>query len=203
MEIDRMLMMTIERDAKEEHVQRAGISAAMILCNSALSYHDPDVGVEIVYRFDFQLGLKGARRWQERGSHQSFSVVLPEDEYSSRTSGSIALFLDAPVADSVGNCDTTYTVRIGIYKQRYRKNGPDNTHHTEHVRIWSDYLVLTTKPKSCGFRYSWASEPAIFFRDAATLISGGRMDAIVPVPAKARGVLGSKATLRFEITNSI
>jgi len=198
-----MFMMTTERDAKEEHVQRAGISAAMILCNSALNYQDPDDGVEVVYRFDFQLGLKGARRFQERGSPHSFSVLLPEDEYSSRRFGNIALFLDVPVADSIGNCDTTYTVRIGIYKQRYRRNGSDNTNHTEHVRIWSDYLVLTTKPESCGFRYSWASEPAIFFRDAATMISGDRMDAIVPVPAKARGVLGSKAMLRFEITNSI
>ncbi len=194
---------SVERDGKKEHISRAGVSAAMILCNSALNYQDPDDGVEVVYRFNFQLGVKGARRWHERGSQQSFSVLLPVEEYNSRTSGNIALFLDVPLADSLDSRDTTYTIRMGIYKQRYRRNGSDNTDHTEHLRIWSDYLVLTTEPKSCGFRYSWASEPAIFFRDAATVISGGRMDAIVPVPAKAHVVLGPKAMLRFEITKSI
>ena len=48
-------------------------------------------------------------------------------------------------------------------------------------RVWSDYLVLTTMPKSCASLYSWASEPATSFRDAATLVSGDRMEAIVPV----------------------
>ena len=67
------------------------------------------------------------------------------------------------------------------------------------VRVWSDYLVLTTMPKSCASLYSWASEPATSFRDAATLVSGDGMEAIVPVASKARGVLGSKAILRFEM----
>ena len=91
--------------------------------------------------------------------------------------------------------DTTYTIRVGSIQTALSKKRLYGNRSYGPVPVWSDYLVLTTMPKSCGFLYSWASEPATFFRDAATVVSGDRMDAIVPVPAKARVVLGSKAML--------
>jgi hypothetical protein len=200
METDHMFTST-DVPGKKHHIGPAGVRATMILCNSALDYNDPDEDVEVTYRFDFRVALKGIRPWHERGLQGCFSIALGGEDYHSLNSAGNPMFVDVPIGDPSGSRDTTYRIRVGIYKQRYRRNRSVGIDHTDHVPVWSDYLVLTTMPKSCASLYSWASEPATSFRDAATLVRGDRMDAIVPVPWKARGVMGSKAILRFEMTN--
>lgn len=191
-----------EEVENEEYVQRAGGQAAMILCNAAPNYRDPDLNVRVAYRFDFQVALKGARPWHDRGLHRSFSVSMNEDDESSLPGG-LPLFTYFPASEAGRDDDTTYRIRVGVYKQRYRRNTSMFGEHTEHVPVWSDYLVLTMMPKSCAAIYSWASEPAPSFREAAALLSGDRMDTIIPLPGRARGALGSRAVLRFEMTSWI
>jgi hypothetical protein len=190
-----------EEEEKEECVQRAVRRAAMILCDSALSYQDPDEDVEVAYRFDFQVALKGGRPWHERGLHQKFSSSLNERDGLRRSDG-LPLFSDFPAADDGWDHGTTYRIRVGVYKQRNRRNNSAFGDHTEHVPVWSDYLVLTLMPNSGAANYSWASESAASFREAATMLSVDGIEVIIPVPGRAYGALGTKASLRFQVASS-
>jgi hypothetical protein len=97
-----------------------------------------------------------------------------------------------------------YMLRLGLYRQVYKKGVLFTADHLEHLPLWSDYLILDLKPvenrdELYEVKHSWASadlepnQPMTF--DA---ISETQADSHVDLPERGRNYLGSKARMKFQ-----
>ena len=201
----------VNSDEGYQNLQRflfGDVRVKMVLCDFELDYSAPD-DTEISYQFELQVAIKGLPiLMHERSINHLCPVSLNLEEYQRQAAKGLPLFTNFLMASTRADGVITYMLRIGVYKQSYRRGIFLFGEHIERLPVWSDYLVVSAKPSASGdgpyyeALYSWASDsidPGVPFEQQQA--SPTQLDAIVRLPARAQPVLGSKARIRFETTD--
>jgi hypothetical protein len=201
----------VNSDEGYQNLQRflfGDVRVKMVLCDFTLDYSAPG-DTEVTYQFELQVAIKGLPvLMHERSITHLCPVSVNQQEYQRQARVGLPLFTNFLMGSSRADGVITYMLRLGVYKQSYRRGVFIFGEHMERLPVWSDYVVVSAKPSPSGDGpyydaiYSWASDSIEPNKPVdLQLISDRQLDALIPLPPRARSVLGPNARLRFETTD--
>jgi hypothetical protein len=180
-----------------------------VLCDFDLNFETGGQG-EISYQLEIDVAIRGLPVVMHERSQARFSAVsLNQEQFlEQKAKGGLPLFTSFLMSRNARNGTMRYMVRLAVFEQRFRRRFLIFGEHIERLPLWSDHLVVELRARPAGSDpkydafYSWASER----REPETkmdleVISPIRKDASIPLPARARAVLGNSAKIRFEASD--
>jgi pimeloyl-ACP methyl ester carboxylesterase len=159
------------------------------------------------YLFEVQVAIRGLIvLLHERSLTHLNAISVNKDQFEHCKTSGLALFTNFLISENARRQRTSmrYMIRLGLYRQTFRKGTLFTADNIEHLPLWSDYLILDSQPVQAQdtlyrVNYSWASDdrepkqPMEFYE-----VSETQADSHVNLPERGRRYLGPKARVKFQ-----
>lgn len=158
---------------------------------------------DVTYQIELRVAIRGLPvAMHERSKAHYCAVSLNRGQFAEqKAKGGLPLCTTFLIRRFAGGHTMRYTMRLGVYAERFRKGVLILAGHVEQLPIWSDYVIVdvTTDPRTQALtaRYSWASESLEPNRDLELTKVADGATAFLPLPDRARSGLGPTARLRL------
>jgi pimeloyl-ACP methyl ester carboxylesterase len=160
------------------------------------------------YLFELQVAIRGLIiLLHERSLAHLNAISVNEEQFRvCKADGGLPVFTNFLISENARRQGTSmrYMIRLGLYRQTFRKGVLFTADHLEHLPLWSDYLILDLTPvenmdERYSVKYGWSSDD----REPTQLmtfepISEIQADSYVDLPERGRRYLGPNARVKFQ-----
>jgi pimeloyl-ACP methyl ester carboxylesterase len=160
----------------------------------------------VTYLFELQVAIRGLiiLLHEQTLAHLNAISVNENQFYACKANG-LDLFTNFLISENARRQGTSmrYMLRLGLYRQTFRRGVLFTADHIEHLPLWSDYLILDLKPIEgqdvlYDVKYGWSSDDREPTQPMAfEPVSDSQADSYVDLPERGRRYLGPNARMKF------